>query len=398
MMRKTVPNSTITNIPMLGYSISLIFRGLSIYRWNNFPRIEAVSATDHIGFILHISLTLAHILEEKEGKKTDLGYIYRKILFSSFPTFIHSDISSDVKQRIRLKNPLVARELENKAYDILLGWELPPWMKEDVESIRNEIFIREEPYPLENAIIRYSKLWASYHEAYFSNEVHLDVYKPAMALIRKNMAAPEFSTFRQYLDSNPQNQTPIENYLLNVRRLQSNFRWNRMRRMYPVSVMSHLFVIFFLSYVIGHVEGKSRDEITDMMTTALFHDIPEVITGDVIAPTKKSIAGLEELLAEIEDEMVHEYLLTYLNEYSFKEKFEKAMLDPWNQPNGKLVKLADIFSALFEAKIEVGNNPEFLKIYARLKKHLHETERKSVDYIFKFGVDYFEDSLEDVMR
>ncbi|MFZ5341308.1 MAG: hypothetical protein ACOZBL_01740 [Patescibacteria group bacterium] len=46
--------------------------------------------------------------------------------------------------------------------------------------------------------------------------------------------------------------------------------------------------------------------------------------------------------------------------------------------------MADIFSALFEAKIESKHNDEFLEIYRRTKKLLNSKEYKSVDYLMKF--------------
>ena len=46
--------------------IDLIFRGLSIYRWNTFPRLREISALDHLAFVAHISLLLAFLREENE--------------------------------------------------------------------------------------------------------------------------------------------------------------------------------------------------------------------------------------------------------------------------------------------------------------------------------------------
>ena len=60
------------------------------------------------------------------------------------------------------------------------------------------------------------------------------------------------------------------------------------------------------------------------------------------------------------------------------------MIDPWEQPDGKLVKLADHFSALFEAKIEASVDVEFDKIYKKIKKSLHTSPYISTDYLFKF--------------
>jgi len=86
----------------------------------------------------------------------------------------------------------------------------------------------------------------------------------------------------------------------------------------------------------------------------------------------------------IEKELVDKYLLSYIRKYKFSTEYEHLMLDPWNQTDGKLVKLADNFSALFEAKIEASVDAEFDKVYKNLKKFLHSSPYQSVDYLFKF--------------
>ncbi len=135
-----------------------------------------------------------------------------------------------------------------------------------------------------------------------------------------------------------------------------------------------------------------------MMLVGLFHDIPEAITGDIVAPTKQAIPGFEELLVGVEKELVDKYLLGYIRKYAFSDEYEKLMLDPWGQPNGKLVKLADHFAALFEAKMEASVDAEFDKVYKKIKKFLHASPYQSVDHLFKYGIDYFEDNLEDIIR
>jgi putative hydrolase of HD superfamily len=212
------------------------------------------------------------------------------VLFSSFFTFVHSDISSEVKDQIKEKNPAMYEELENIIHDMLISWNLPVWMKKDMQEIYDLSRQKDNPYQKEDDLIAFSKLWASYHEAYFSNKVYLDVYRPAMDAIEKKAKQSKFDLFRSYIDLDPENQNDLERFLLSIRRLQGNYRWNRMRRRFPISVMSHLFIITFLAYIVGNIEGKNKAEVTHMMLVALFHDIPEAITGDIVAPTKQAIA------------------------------------------------------------------------------------------------------------
>jgi putative hydrolase of HD superfamily len=289
-------------------------------------------------------------------------------------------------------------ELENIVYEMLQSWNLPEWMKKDMQEVHSTTKQPNHLYQKEDDLITFSKLWASYYEAHFSNKIYLDVYRPAMDTITQKMEQPRFDLFHSHLPIDCENQNNLTRFLLGMRRLQSSYRWNSMRRRYPISVMSHLFMISFIAYIIGNIEGKSRQEITSMMMVGLFHDIPEAITGDIVTPTKKAIEGFEEVLVTIEKELVDKYLLGYIHKYTFSREYEGLMLNPWGQTDGKLVKLADIFSALFEAKIEASVDAEFEAVYKNMKKSLHTSSYKSVDYLFKFGVDYFEDNLKDVIR
>jgi hypothetical protein len=47
---------------------------------------------------------------------------------------------------------------------------------------------------------------------------------------------------------------------------------------------------------------------------------------------------------------------------------------------------------MFEAKIE--NTSEFTRIYKEIKNYLWEKNDKYLDYILKFGVDYFDEDIE----
>lgn len=107
-----------------------------------------------------------------------------------------------------------------------------------------------------------------------------------------------------------------------------------------------------------------------MLLTALYHDIPEAITGDIITPTKKAVVGLEQAIEHIEHDMVEDYLLSYLDGYGFRDMMKRKMLTPWQELHGDLVKQADILSAYHEARIEVPNSEEYRIVMERLEEKI----------------------------
>lgn len=78
-------------------------------------------------------------------------------------------------------------ELENIVYEMLQSWNLPEWMKKDMQEVHSTTNQANYLSQKEDDLITFSKLWASYYEAYFSNTLYLDVYRPAMETITKKM-------------------------------------------------------------------------------------------------------------------------------------------------------------------------------------------------------------------
>lgn len=283
-------------------------------------------------------------------------------MFSGFFTFIYSDISSDVKSRLRNKNPEIYEELENALYTHIDSWDLDTVIREDISAIQEKT--------REDDLIAFAKLWASYYEVYNNSVVYPDAYAKVMHNMIERSKNPDFAPFLQYLDFEPHNQNDLERYLLVIHRLASSFRWNRSVRKYPVSVLSHTYIITFFTYFIARREKFDETTLTDMLLTALYHDIPEAITGDIITPTKKAVPGLEEAIEHIEHDMVEDYLLSYLDGHDFRERIKKKMLKPWQEIHGNLVKQADILSAYHEARIEAPYSDDFQTVTENLRKRV----------------------------
>lgn len=380
---------------MIWYQIGLLFRWISITRWNNFPRIENITTNDNLALVLHTMMLLASVLEEKEWKKVNLNYLFKKIIFESFDVFILSDINSDVQYRVKQKNVAIFKLLQEKVYWFMKNLELPEWIIEDMMFIHDN---KSNPkYAFEDSLFHFSKLWVAYYEAHFNWKIYSEIYEPILTNMESRINSKEYSVFLKYININKA-ENHLEKYLLNIRRLQFNYRWNRMKRTYPVSVMSHLYIVFFIAYILWKLEKLPEKDCITLMKIALFHDIPEAITWDIVTPTKKAVKWFEELIAEVEKDMLREYLLVYLKNYKFSSEYEKLMLDPFTDELWKIAKIADIFSALFEARIETQHNSEFTKVCKNIRRYLHSINRESIDYIMKFWVDYFDDNVEDMIH
>lgn len=367
----------------------MLTSGISMKRWNNFPRIEDISHLDNVWFTLHIAMFLSY-LEEKNWNNVDKEFIMKKIIFNSIKILVLSDINSWTRNYIEKVNKDIFHKLEQKVYDYVMSFEAPDYLKNDIMDT-----LKNTDNHLELSIIEASKRYAGYKECLVNRKVFEEMYevpyKEIMALLdkkRKDLKSLDI------LLKNPN----YEKYLSNIRKLSHSLRWNQQKRMFPISVMAHLVLITFLSYVIWTVEKQKWQEIDmfEMMNKALFHDIPEAITWDIITPTKKAIPWFEEILEEVERDMLEDYLFYYVWD-DYEAYIKDYMLHPWVWNEWPYVKAADIISALFEAKIEVNyGSTNFIEIYRNIKRKVNTFEYNSVEYVLKHVVDSFDNCEDDI--
>ncbi|MDD5213828.1 MAG: HD domain-containing protein [Candidatus Gracilibacteria bacterium] len=369
---------------MIGHILKLMLtRGLSMKRWNNFPRIEDVSHLDNTGFVIHIALFMIH-LEEQNGNKLDKEFIIKRIIFNSFVPLILSDIDSGTKDYIKKVDAEIFDSLEKKSMEFFLSLDAPESIKED---IRNTFYDNSKQSELE--IIKAAKKYAGFMECSINEKVFDGMYEVPLKNIEEYFV--ENRKTIKSLDTILRDND-YRKYLLQIRRLSHSFRWNQEKRIYKISVMSHLVIIAFLAYVIAKIENENGADynVLEFLLTALYHDIPEAITGDIITPTKKAIPGFEELLGEVEVAMMNDYLFSYISS-DYKSEVYEYMLNPFSSDMGKIVKKADIFSALFEAKVELNNgNLSYNDIYRRVKKKTNQFSIGRASYLLKDVLDSFD--------
>ena len=367
----------------------MLTSGISIKRWNNFPRIEDISHLDNVGFILHVAMFLAH-LEEKNGNKVDKEFLIKKIIFSSIKILVISDINSGTRTYIEKVNKDIFSKLEQKVYDFVFSFDAPEFLKQDMQKT-----ITDRSKKLELSIISAARRYTSYRECLINRKVYEEMFEVPYKEI---MASLEIKRQElKSLDTLLKNAN-YEKYLLNIRKLSHSYRWSKQKRIFPITVMAHLVLTTFLSYIIGMLENDKwwKYNIYEMLVTAMYHDISEAMTWDIITPTKKAIVWFEEILREVEEKMLDDYLFYYVWE-EYESYVKWYMLNPWDWVEWPLVKVCDNLSALFEAKIEVNyGSTNFIEIYRNVKRKINSYEHESINYVLKHVIDSFDSSGDDI--
>jgi len=375
---------------MIWNIIKLMFtKGLTMKRWNNFPRIEDVPHLDNVWFVIHIALFLAY-LEEKEWNIVDREFLMKRIIINSLSSLVLSDINSWTRDYITQVDKNIFNEIENKAFEHLFSYESLDYIKEDMKNT-----LKDNSNTLELTIIEASKKYAWFMECNINSAVFPDMYEVPLNQI--NISLEDLRHKLSSLNILLKNEN-YKKYLSHIRRLNHSMRWTWQTRTFPVSVMSHLVIITYISYIIWMIENNqwANYDIQELMLRAIYHDIPEAITGDIITPTKKSVPGFVDVLEKVEIKMMDDYIFSYVD-LEYKKQVSEYILFPFDWELWKVAKQADMLSALFEAKIERNFwAKNFTEIYRNIKKVVNKIWTKSVDYMLKNVIDSFDEKISEI--
>lgn len=127
----------------------------------------------------------------------------------------------------------------------------------------------------------------------------------------------------------------------------------------------------------------------------LYHDMPEIITGDMPTPVKYHSKELREAFCAVEENasnkllsMLPEDMREYYKSAFFPEKEDEYL---W-----KIVKAADKLSALIKCiEEEKAGNKEFLKAYESTKNAVEKMDMSEVDVFMEEFIPSFWLSLDE---
>ncbi len=91
--------------------------------------------------------------------------------------------------------------------------------------------------------------------------------------------------------------------------LRFQYRWSHINMIPRTSVLGHMLIVAILSYLFSLDIGASPKRCFNNYFTGLFHDLPEVLTRDIISPVKRSIEGLDTLIKTYEKELMEKEVL-----------------------------------------------------------------------------------------
>lgn len=169
-------------------------------------------------------------------------------------------------------------------------------------------------------------------------------------------------------------------------------RWGLMRNAEQENVMEHSWEVATIAHALALIHNEIFDGHIDanaIATAALYHDVSEVITGDLPTPIKYHSNPITQAYQQIEKQAEDE-LIGLLPE-KLKGAYQ-ACFDLSAQPvlHRQLIKAADTIAAHLKCLAELrAGNQEFKKAAEITKKKIDNYRQVEADYFMKvFGPSY----------
>ena len=163
-------------------------------------------------------------------------------------------------------------------------------------------------------------------------------------------------------------------------------RWGLMRNAEPENVMEHSWEVAVVAHALALIRNQYFMGTVDanaIATAALYHDVSEVLTGDLPTPIKYFSTSLTTAYRQIEAIACTE-LINTLPE-ALQASYQ-ALLSDEQQPEShhQIIKAADTLSAYLKCLSELrAGNLEFSVTASELEKKLKESSLPEVDYFMQ---------------
>lgn len=190
--------------------------------------------------------------------------------------------------------------------------------------------------------------------------------------------------------------SPFFAYLFRLRFIQ---RWSLMRSALPENVAEHSYDVALLTHALCTIRRDIHGIEIDTgraVVLALFHDVAEVITGDIPAPVKHHDAGIQQNLRAMES-LAGEQLLSMVPDELLPSYRPLVRASAADDDSRSIVKAADKLSAYLKCASEIAaGNREFAVAKRQLEQTVRELHSPEVDYFLKHFAPSFDQTLDEI--
>ena len=359
-----------------------IFEGFSIQRWNDLIRPFELVEMDKAGE----KMVLAYIIgkfEENKGEIIDWYWMIYASLFDLLRKIALCDIKAPVQQMLKKEFP--------EEYLRLNEWVLNQYSNLMDEKLFSEfsdyVYSKSGTKTIPDDLKKTVRVYEAAHKFATIRELEMISVvneKERLADIKTELEEQiqpylEFEGLQKLIT----HQKAFK-FLLKIEQLRFQTRWNQTPRIPATSVLGHCFYVAIMTLLLGRESNPKmcRQRVINNFFSALFHDLPESVTRDIISPVKQATDDLPNIVKKIENEIVSKELVPLMENFfvnqiiyytsdefsnriqnemgiiqkvSYDELNEKYNDEKFQPIDGKLVRICDHLSALMEASISINH-------------------------------------------
>ena len=183
-----------------------------------------------------------------------------------------------------------------------------------------------------------------------------------------------------------------------ISRMKYIARWSLMRSADAENIQEHSHMVAVLAHALGLIRREvfHRDcDVNALAAIALYHDAPEILTGDLPTPIKYHSRSIRAAYDEVEA-VAAEKLLSALPE-ALRPAYRSLLTAPEREEEYALVKAADTLSAYIKCVEERrAGSREFLSAEAASREKLEAMDLPEVRYFLEHFMPGFEKNLDEL--
>lgn len=325
----------------------LLFNSANMNRWNDHMKPVDLTELDKQAHKAAIAWVLG-MFEESGGHKMDWRSIIEHTLFSFVQRSVLTDLKPQVFHRITAERSRQVNEYVMEEFGRLVPNADPAFVD------RMAAYLESPKDSREDAVVRAAHYLATRWEfnlIYDSNRSLYGIDRTKEEIDREIGQHMDLIGVREVMATGG-----AFNFIDLVGQLRFQQRWARTPRIPRTTVLGHSLLVADMMYLHDLDAGADDRTVYNDFYTGLFHDLPEVLTKDVITPIKTRVDGLASLLEDIEHDMVESEIMPLLKE-EWRPDFRRMVYDPFSdiddpvfgRRNGYDLKGCDLMGAYMEA-------------------------------------------------